>query len=283
MDYAGLIGYPLSHSISPVFQQAALDFYGLGVRYVLWETKPGELESRVDDIRRDGYIGANVTVPHKESVIKFLDNLSGEAADIGAVNVIVKTGKKLEGHNTDVQGFLLALTQDGGFVPEGKTAVVLGAGGAARAVVYGLMKSGIGSLAVINRNADRAETLVGDLAGFRKPGQSIIACGTGEEQAARFLGGCSLLVNCTPTGMKGSASEKELPVTKEMLPRNALVYDLVYNPVETPLLKLAKKSGEKTIGGLPMLIYQGAASFELWTGKKAPVDVMFEAAKKALR
>ncbi|MFC1930418.1 shikimate dehydrogenase [Chloroflexota bacterium] len=283
MEYAGLIGYPLSHSISPVFQQAALDFYGLDARYVLWATKPGELGSRVDEIRRDGCLGANVTVPHKESVTEFLDSLSGEAADIGAVNVIVKRGKKLEGHNTDIQGFLLGLTKDGGFVPEGKAAVVLGAGGAARAVVYGLIKSEIGSLAVINRNTVRAENLVRDLDGFRNRVQNIIVCGTGEAQADRLIRECALLVNCTPAGMKGSATENQLPFMKELLSNGSLVYDLVYNPVETPLLKLAKKAGGKTVGGLPMLIYQGAASFELWTGKKAPVDVMFEAAGKALR
>lgn len=282
MYYIGIIGYPLSHSISPVFQQAALDYYKLDARYVMWETKEDHLESSVRNIRREENWGANVTVPYKERVIRFLDSLHGDAIAVGAVNVIYKKTTNLLGGNTDVHGFLHALERDGKFTPAGKRAVVLGSGGAARAVVYGLVKSGVAFIAVANRSPSRAETLVNDAARFVKKGQEITSLALEESSLRPLLNGCDLLVNCTSLGMKG-AQETKMPLSKRLIPKNALVYDLVYNPAETFFLKEAREAGARTLGGLPMLVYQGAAAFELWTGKKAPVDIMFEAARKALK
>lgn len=283
MKYIGLIGYPLSHSISPAFQQAALDHYKLDAHYVLWEIGENQLKRTVDNIRREENLGANVTVPYKENVIPFLDGLEGDAAAVGAVNVIAKKEGRLEGYNTDVYGFLQALTRDGRFDPEGKRCVVLGAGGVARAAFYALVKSGAAFVGVANRSLPRAESLLKDLARFLKKEQKARAVGLEESRLVSLLREADLVVNCTSVGMKGSAVEKEMPIKRELIPERAMIYDLVYNPAETPFLKEARSIGSRTLGGLPMLVYQGAASFELWTGKKAPVGIMFEAARRALK
>ncbi|MBI4331758.1 MAG: shikimate dehydrogenase [Chloroflexi bacterium] len=281
MNYIGIIGYPLSHSVSPVFQQAALDYHRLDARYVVWETREDRLEDTVRKIRREENWGANVTVPHKERVIPFLDSLDGDAPAVGAVNVIYKRGEKLLGTNTDVYGFLQAVEQVGKFTPGGKRAVVLGAGGAARAVVYALIKSRVAFLAVANRSPLRAESLLGDLGRFAGKGQEVMSVVLQDAVLEPVLRGCDLLVNCTSLGMKGSQQD-QMPLIPGLIPKDALVYDLVYNPAETLFLREARKAGARTLGGLPMLVYQGAAAFELWTGKKAPVDIMFEAARSAL-
>lgn len=283
MQTIGLIGYPLGHSISPAFQQAALDYCKVDAHYVLWETKPSRLKEKVDRIRREDILGANVTVPYKEEVAHYVDMLWGAAAAVQAVNVVVRKGSKLYGHNTDTAGFLRALTEDGGFDPKGKKTVVLGAGGAARAVVYTLISRGTASITVVNRTVERARFLFCSYANFMAPGQEVSVLSMDDELLASVLKDCDLLVNCTSIGMKGVTDEGRMPVQKRLIPKGALVYDLVYNPVETPLLREAKKAGARVLGGLPMLVYQGAAAFEIWTGKKAPIDIMFKAARKALK
>lgn len=278
--YLGILGYPLGHSLSPVFQQAALDHYGLDVTYQAWPVEPGALAEAVARLRGGDYLGANVTVPHKEAVIPLLEALEPTAAKIGAVNTVVKRDGKLEGHNTDARGFLEALRREMGFTPAGKLAVVLGAGGAARAVGFALLEAGVQRLTIANRTPERAERLAANLARLTQDKQRVLAVAWGKLPAE--LAGCHLLVNCTSMGLKHSPAEKESPVTAELINKECLVYDLVYNPAQTPLLKEAEKAGARTLGGLAMLVFQGAASFELWTGKEAPVDIMFEAATKAL-
>jgi shikimate dehydrogenase len=159
----GLIGYPLGHSISPVFQQAAFDKLGLDIRYELWETPPEKLSDVVNDIRSSDKSGANVTVPYKESVIPMLDELNDVAAGIGAVNTIVKKDEKLVGYNTDAEGFIRALEVEGKFDPEGKTMSMIGAGGVARAIGFALIQSGIKSLELFDIDMARAEKLAGEL------------------------------------------------------------------------------------------------------------------------
>ncbi len=278
--YLAILGYPLGHTLSPVFQQAALDHYGLDIRYQAWPVEPAALAGAVARLRGVEYLGANVTVPHKEAVMPLLDELEAIAARIGAVNTIVKRGGKLEGHNTDARGFQEALRREMGFRPAGKHAVVLGAGGAAGAVGFALIEAGIQRLAIANRTPERAERLAGDLAQQAKGNQQVLVIAWPELDAE--LAGCHLLVNCTSMGMKHGPAENESPVKAEQIDKDCLVYDLVYNPAQTPLLKEAEKAGARTLGGLAMLVFQGAASFELWTGKPAPIDVMFEAAAKAL-
>lgn len=276
----GVIGYPLRHSISPAFQQAALDYYGLDIRYELWETEPKDLQSMVEQLRQLQSLGANVTVPYKQAVLPLLDELDDLASRIEAVNTIVRQEDRLTGYNTDAYGFLQALRQHGKFEPEGREAIVIGAGGAARAACYALLEAGVVSLTIVNRTRERAEALAWALEGRVRTRVDTLPWG--DARLGEVLSQCHLIVNCTTMGMKCSSEEGESPLEARLIPRGILVYDLVYNPLETPLLRVAKVAGAHTLGGLAMLVYQGAAAFELWTNRKAPLDVMFEAARVGL-
>ena len=272
----GVIGYPLSHSVSPAFHQAALDHYGLNMTYERWETPPEHAEWRFGGLRPKEVLGANVTVPYKEFALRFVDSLDETARLIGAVNTIVNIGGHLTGYNTDAAGFLRALKEDGAFDPAGKAAHVLGAGGAARAVVFALAGAGARSIAVANRTSARSEALVGDV-------RKEIAGATVEAiEWGASAGGVDLIVNTTSMGMRNGGAEDASPLSADEIPRGALVVDLVYNPELTPLLAAASEAGARTLGGLPMLIYQGAEAFEMWIGRKAPIEVMNEAARAAL-
>jgi len=288
--YIGLIGYPLKHSISPYFQQAALDYYRLGIRYVAWETDPIQLQSRVNDLRKSQNIGANVTVPYKEVVLPLLDDIEDLANSIGAVNTIVKKDSKLVGFNTDAYGFIEALDKEGQFNPEGKQVIILGAGGVARAVSFVLVQRKVDSLAITDGIFERASTLAENLVRYIKGASSnskdwkpdVTAFQWHNLSSAKTLDDCDLIIHCTTTGMKDSPQEGQSPLSLEVIPEGVLVYDVVYNPWLTPLLRLAQKAGANILGGLPMLVYQGAASFKLWTGKEAPIDIMFNKAKEVL-
>jgi shikimate dehydrogenase len=277
--FVGLIGYRLKHSISPIFQQAAFDYLGLDIRYEVWETAKDELPNVVEGVRDASKLGANVTIPHKEAVLPLLDDVHNDASRIGAVNTIVSRGGKLIGYNTDASGFMKSLREDGGFSPRNKRAVLLGAGGVARAVGFALEDVGVKSLVILNRTQSRGEALAWDL---KISHTEVVALSWKDGNTLTALGECDLLVNCTSVGMKDSASEGKSPLGIGLIPKRALVYDVVYNPIETPLQAAAKKAGARTLGGLPMLVYQGAASFELWTGKSAPIDMMMRVAKRAL-
>jgi shikimate dehydrogenase len=278
----GLIGHPLEHSVSPAFQQAAFDHHGLDVRYEKWETPEGELAARVERLREDSVLGANVTIPCKEKIIPFLDELSDTAARIGAVNTIVNRTGRLMGFNTDVEGFITSLRQDANYRLRNRKVVVLGAGGVARAVVFALLNEEVTSVTVFNRSVERARSLVRSFA--RSAGRIPLAAPPWTElETSSEVQDCDLLVNCTSLGMRYGATEAESPLGADLIPKDALVYDLVYNPEETPFLREAKKAGAETLGGLSMLVHQGAASFELWTGKSAPVDIMLRTAREALR
>jgi shikimate dehydrogenase len=288
--YIGLIGYPLKHSLSPYFQQAALDYYGLDILYQAWETIPADLADIVENLRRPQNLGANVTVPYKEIVLPLLDEVHSLAGSIGAVNTIVKKGDKLVGYNTDSEGFIEALEKDGQFDPEGKSVVMIGAGGVARAVGFALLRRRVASLSITDRRFDRASALTENLVRGVKPGvPNTRDCeaniGSFEWQklkSAKTFENCDLIAQCTIMGMKDSPQEGQSPLRLEVIPRDVLVYDVVYNPGLTPLLGLAQKAGASTLGGLPMLAYQGAASFKLWIGKEPPVDIMFKRAKELL-
>ena len=276
---AGLFGYPLSHSISPAFQQAAFDHCSLPVRYDAWPTPPEALGAEVRKLRGEEFLGANVTVPHKETVMPLLDAVDPWAKLIGAVNTIVNDHGRLMGSNTDADGFIRALREHAGMDPQGQRVLLLGAGGSARAAAFAFAKGGASSIAIANRTLSRAKSLARDV---RKLAGDVTVVplegGTLESAAAR----ADLIVNCTSMGMLHGEAEGRTPIDGRLVPPGALVYDLVYNPPETPLLREAQGAGARTLGGLPMLVYQGAASFERWTGKDAPVEVMFEAAERAL-
>lgn len=274
----GLIGYPLGHSISPVFQQAAFDHLGMDVRYELWETEPDKLGETVRSLAFEDRLGANVTVPYKEDVRPFLDEMNEVAADIGAVNTIVKREGKLIGYNTDAEGFLRAIEVEGRFDPAGKRITMIGAGGVARAIGSVLARSGVQYIAIFDIDQGRASALAAELTGPRITVLESASASAFEEAVS----GADLLINCTPIGMKHSPSENESPVPAELISPGTLVYDVVYNPLKTRFLELAEQAGARTLGGLSMLVYQGVASFELWTEKAAPVNVMVNAARGAL-
>jgi shikimate dehydrogenase len=276
MRFIGLVGKPLVHSASPVFQQAALDHCGVDARYELWETEVEELPVAVERMREEDCLGANVTIPHKERIIALLDSLDPLAQRIGAVNTVVNRDGRLQGYNTDILGFEHALRRDGGFDPSGCRAVVLGAGGAARAVAIALIDGGAASLTVTDIDQERAAALLRHLGAHGRAALRSVPP-DGEELAAA-ASNCRLLVNCTPIGMRHSPNESATPIAPALIPAAALVFDVVANPPETCLLAEARRRGARTVSGLAMLIYQGAESFRLWTGLEPPVEVMRQAA-----
>ncbi len=280
MQYAGVISAPGKKSLSPVFQQAAFDHLGIAVNYQHWPTPADGLETRVTGLHAPDVLGVNVTIPHKEACLPLVDDLDPLVRRVGALNTILNDGGALRGYNTDVEGFLRPL-QDAHFELRGCSAVIAGAGGAARAVVVALAEAGAARIAVVNRTLERAERLVSDLSAEARPAQLVAAPDT-RESWEKAAAGTDLLVNCTSLGTAGTPEEDRSPMPSDLIRSQALVYDLVYQPAETRLIRDAREAGARTIGGLPMLIYQGAASFKLWTGKDAPVDIMFQAAEAAL-
>lgn len=275
----GIIGYPIAHSISPVFQQAALDHYGIDASYTAFEVTPDAVARFIQDLRQPDVLGINVTVPHKEAVIPHLDEVDDWATAAGAVNTIVNRDGRLSGHNTDGPGFLRALQNEAGFTPTGRRILVLGAGGAARGVVLALVRAEVASLTVANRTLERARRLA-EMA--RSGGTSSQAISLTGEDLSNAAAEADLIVNCTTIGMSHGPDEKGSPLLQHQIPASALVNDLVYNPLETPLLQEAHQAGARCLGGIHMLVYQGAASFEMWTNREAPVPVMLEAAIRAM-
>ncbi len=275
----GIIGFPIAHSISPLFQQAALDHLGVQATYEAWEVEPGGLEAFVNDLRSPETLGINVTVPHKEAVVPIVDEVDEWAAAAGAVNTIVNRKGTLTGHNTDGVGFLRALREAGNFEPRGRRALVLGAGGAARAVVLALAREGAAQVTIANRTQERANRLCQVAADSGLEAQNISLDPKALTQAAASA---ELIVNCTTLGMAHGPDERRSPLSQGQIPPTALVNDLVYNPQETPLVQEARRAGAAVLGGLHMLVYQGAASLEMWTGRETPVEVMLEAAARAM-
>lgn len=269
----GIIGKPLAHSVSPAFQTAAFRALGIDATYERWETEPGQLAQAIEALRADDVLGANVTVPYKERVVPMLDDVHDDARALGAVNTIVHRGGRLAGHNTDAGGFRAPL--EALLAGEGPGhAVVVGAGGAARAVVLALARMGALEIAVLNRTEERAVGLCDALA--EVAGVPLMPLGM--ERATRALRDARVVVNATSVGMAHGAAAGESPLPREALHPGLVVVDLVANPLETPLLRAAAAAGAATLGGLAMLVEQGALAFELWTGQPAPRDIMREAA-----
>ncbi|MEE8363014.1 MAG: shikimate dehydrogenase, partial [Dehalococcoidia bacterium] len=262
------------------FQQAALDHLGIDARFEARPVPPEDFAAAVEALRADDELGGCVTLPHKHAALELMDDVDETAAAIGAVNTIVNADGRLKGYNTDAPGFLRALRERAGFDPAGSSAVVFGAGGAARAVVYALRVAGVARLAIANRTVPRAESLAADMTdgGFRPT-----ALGLQRDELADVAPFADLLVNATSMGMAGGEAASASPVPAELISGDALCYDAVYAPPMTPFLLAAEDAGARPEGGLSMLIYQGAEGFQLWTGEPAPVEVMFEAAEAALR
>lgn len=269
---AGLIGDPVDHSFSPAMQQAAFDELGIAVRYELWPTSEEELPDRVDELRRPEMLGANVTLPYKGLACDLVDEMTERAQHARAVNTILNRNGLLIGENTDIPGFLAPLHDRGIMLPETR-AVILGSGGAARAVVVALLLAGCTQISIGNRTPQRAATMVGTL-----HASVPIWFGPLDASLGEWLEGASLLVNATSIGW-GDTSLPLDPALLNRLPAHALVYDLTYR--RTPLLRQAARLGYQTLDGLEMLIQQGAESFRFWTGKEPPVDLMRKAARAA--
>lgn len=283
--YIDLIGYPLKHSISPAFQQAALTYCKIDAFYRAREIQPDQLGLAIDQLRLPYYMGANITVPYKEKVINLIDEIDEQSKVYGAINTITNRNGKLTGYNTDAHGFLRALKNVPEFKVEGKRVIILGAGGVARAACFALIQEKIFSLYIMNRTLERAQNLVDSLTTYAHENQLSIKVDflpSNDDDRCQVILDSQLIVNCTTIGMRYSANEFFSPLAKHLIPPDALVYDLVYNPLQTHLLRLAEEVGARTLSGLPMLIYQGATAFELWTQKTAPIDIMFETAKKEL-
>jgi shikimate dehydrogenase len=268
----GLIGWPVAHSLSPAMHHAAFAELGLDWCYDLLPTPESAIGTQLEQVRQ-GYRGAKVTVPNKQRVMQHLDRVGQTAREIGAVNTITVRSGELVGHNTDAPGFMTALTA-AGFAPAGRQALILGAGGAAHAAATALVQAGC-SITIYNRRPGPAVELA------RRLGPQATALPAGarlDVEPSRF----DLLVNATPVGMWPAIDACPWPDGLP-LPAHWTVYDLVYNPVRTRLLARAEAVGATTIGGLEMLIHQGALAFALWTGLPAPVETMRAAAIKALK
>ena len=271
----GIIGYPIGHSISPIFQQAGLDHLGIDATYEKWEVTPEGVGDFVNGLRAPGTLGINITVPHKQAVIPFLDEVDEWATAAGAVNTIVNRDGRLTGNNTDGPGFLRALLVETGYSPEGTRALILGAGGAARGILLALVRGGVDSLVIANRTFERAETLAQLASENGVTSEAIPLAGDALTEAAASA---NLIVNCTTMGMSHGPDEHGSPISAAQIPATAIVNDVVYTPLLTPILKEAAVAGATALGGLHMLVYQGVLSFQMWTGRDAPVDVMLAAA-----
>lgn len=269
-----IFGHPISHSLSPRMHNAAFKALHLDCVYVPFDVQPKDFETAARAIRAMGISGVNITIPHKESIIFFLDEISPEASLTGAVNTVKNDDGKLTGYNTDVSGFLRSIEQDLGFHPKGSNVAVIGAGGAARAVLSALCMNEASEIYIINRTFDKGKKLAVEFKKNFKDTQIYAVSLDNKEEMEKPLSSANLLVNATSAGMKGVDSV-EVPL--ELLSQRAVVYDLVYDPRETNLVKQAKEMGRRASGGLDMLLYQGAESFNIWTGAEAPIEVMRKA------
>ncbi|MGI8662755.1 MAG: shikimate dehydrogenase [Acidimicrobiales bacterium] len=259
---AGVIGSPVAHSRSPAILNAAFASAALDWIYVAFEVAPQRLRAALDGARALGVRGLSVTMPHKDAVATLVDRASDDAVMLGAVNCVVNDGAALVGHNTDGPGFIDALVADAGFLAEGRRVVLVGAGGAARAIALALGRAGAADVAVLNRTQSRAQAA------------AALAGRAGRIAVPDDISSADLVVNATPIGMLDGA----LPLDAGLLRAGQVVADVVYHPTTTPLLAAAAECGATPVNGLGMLVHQAAHAFELWTGVQAPIEAMLRAA-----
>jgi shikimate dehydrogenase len=270
--FVGVLGWPLEVTLSPLMHNVGFRRLGLDWIYLRWPVAPDDLDPAVRGLRALGADGANVTMPHKESIVEHLDSLDQDAGAIGAVNTVRRSGKELIGHNTDVVGFSEFLVEDAGFQPDGTSALVLGAGGAARAVVKALANLGAGEVTVAARNREAGANVAALADDATRSARAI-----GWDDASDLVDGVDLVVNATPVGMRGEALLSQVTFRP-----NQCVIDLIYSPPATPLIERARAGGANGWGGLGMLVRQAAASFAMWTGQQAPLDAMSAAAIRGI-
>lgn len=274
----GIIGDPIEHTMSPVMHNAAFKEMGIDYLYVPFRVRSEELGKAIEGMRALNIRGLNVTTPHKVAVIQFLDELDHLAEKIGAVNTIVNDDGVLRGYNTDATGFLQALLERG-IEPKGKNIVILGAGGASRAISFFLADRGA-HLVILNRllELDWAKELASQISQIYT--KEVKALELNRKNLIGALSKANILVNATSVGMTPNIDETL--VTSDLIKPDLIVFDIVYNPIKTRLLREAEAAGAKTISGLDMLVWQGALAFEKWTGVKAPIELMRKEVIKAL-
>ena len=276
---AGVFGYPVKHSLSPAMQNAAFRNAGLTVSYLPFEVKPEEAAFLIKKLAVLGVTGINLTVPHKEVAYKNVDFLSKEAKIFQAVNTITVKKGKLYGASTDGEGLRLGLKNEVGMEIKNKSIIILGAGGAGRSAAIYLAVKGAKRIIISNRTRNKALTAVKLIRKFAR--RSAVICGPlTEDFVKKYAAGSDLIINATSLGLK----PKDKPAVGSKAFRKGIVfYDMIYSPALTSTMKAAKRAGARVYNGLSMLLYQGAISWELWTGKKAPVKIMQKALLKELK
>ena len=274
----GVMGYPIAHSLSPVIQNAAIQAAGIDYGYIAMPVAPEALEDAVKGLKALGFIGCNVTIPHKVNIMQYLDEIDETASLIGAVNTVVIKDGKLRGYNTDGIGFITPLLKDGVEV-SGKTAVILGAGGACRAVISGLAQRGAANIVLGVRNPVKGQAMADYFTG--KIDSHIEAHDWHSDEFAKWLAKADLLINTTPLGMQPNVDAAP-PVDWDGVNPQAFVYDIVYVPAMTKFLREAKARGHRILNGERMLAEQGAAALKLWTDADIDVDVMIKALRDFL-
>jgi shikimate dehydrogenase len=272
----GVIGDPIEHTLSPTIHNAAFNHLGLDFVFLAFRVKAADLENAIRGMRGLGIHGLNVTMPHKNTVTAYLDEMDPAVKFLGSANTILNKDGKFSGFNTDGVGALKALRENGVELAE-KKVLLLGAGGAAKAIAFSLAKE-VNELVVLNRADEKAKEVAERLT--RTLGKKVVGGSLSAEAVAENLQDSDVLINATSVGMHPEANQSIVP--SRLLRSDLTVMDVVYNPVETKLAKDAKVAGARVISGVEMLIYQGAASFEIWTGRAAPVEVMRKAALRKL-
>ncbi|MBR4447240.1 shikimate dehydrogenase [Methanobrevibacter sp.] len=273
-NIVGLIGHPVEHSFSPPMHNAAFKKLGMNYAYVAFDVSPDNLKSAIEGAKSLNIRGLNVTIPHKIEVMKYLDEIDEVASLIGAVNTI--DFKDMKGYNTDGIGAVRAIEEVTSI--KDKNVVIAGAGGASRAISFYIAKYGANKLTILNRNVDKAQKLANDVLDSNLI--SNVEAGSISEISS-YLREADILINTTPTGMHPNVNDEPIASASDMH-EDLVVFDAVYNPNETVLLKEAIKAGAKPVYGIKMLLYQGAESFKIWTGNEAPVDVMEDALRKTI-
>jgi len=273
--FTGIIGWPIEHTLSPVFQNAAFAHAGLDWVYLPFKVAPDKLEQALRGLAAAGCRGLNVTMPHKQEAHDLVDEIAESAAIVSAVNTIEFKGGRLIGHNTDGPGFISSLAQEAGFKPAGARVLIIGAGGAAQSIALSLAAAGASGIKILNRTPAKAENIVGLI----RSNFSGCSASAGDVRDAAAVADSDLVVNATSVGM---AANPGVPLAPDHLQSGQIVCDVIYWPSETEFLRLAKQRGAKTVNGTSMLLHQGAAAFTVWTGLSAPIREMAAALEAEL-